>query len=221
MKKQDYLRYTDYAFSQEGASYKVNTDTVCLGVFLDAMKGKSVLDIGTNTGALLLYALHKGAISLDGVDIHEDALKIAEENLGRYCDAFRLHHSRIQDFEHGPYDVVICNPPFFEMNNVTDDLYMKEALFEESVPLEELFKAIRRLMKHNGEAYLIYQADRFPELYDMCLRYKLKIMKMRFVHDVHSLHALRVLVKLKVGKMSKLKIYKPLLLDAGKILEDE
>lgn len=215
----DYLPFINYEFLQDEEAYKTNSDTAFLGMFLDPMKNKTVLDIGTNTGALLLYAHYQGAKRLIGVDIHERALKIAEKNLRNYTDDFILYHQRVQDLLIDPVDVIIANPPFFEMNNVTDDEYLKEAMFEESLMLPDLFKAIRKLMKHNGEAYLIYQADRFPELYEKCLEYKLKIMKMRFVHDINSAHALRVLVKLKVGKMSKLKIYEPLLLDSGRIVK--
>ncbi|MBR4421425.1 MAG: methyltransferase domain-containing protein [Erysipelotrichaceae bacterium] len=211
----DLLKYIDYDFDQDDRFLKVNTDTVFLGMFLDKMIHKSVLDIGTNTGALLLYAHYHGASELYGMDIHQDALKLAEVNLDRYTKNYQLYCERVQDLEIDPVDVIVCNPPFFEMNNVTEDLYIKEALFEESLSLEELFQAFRRLMKDNGEVYLIYQADRFPQLYEMCLKYKLKIMKMQFMHDVNSKHALRVLMKLKIGKMSKLKIYEPLLVKNG------
>ena len=217
-KKTDYLRFIDYEFTQDEQLFKSNTDTAVFGMFLDSLKGKTVLDIGTNTGALLLYAYEKGAAFLNGVDIHEDALQIAEENLKKYSDTFELHHSRVQDLNIDPVDVIICNPPFFEMNNVTADLYLKEAMFEENLPLTELFSCFRRLMKENGEVYLIYQADRFPEVYDSCLKYKLKIMKMAFVHDIHARHALRVLLKLKIGKMSKLKVYPPIMIDKGEFI---
>ncbi len=217
--KSEYLKYIDMPFDQEGCRYKVNSDTVALGMFLDPMKNKSVLDIGCNSGALLLYALHQGATELSGVDIHEDALICAERNLHKYCRCYRLFHSRVQDLKLEKQDVVICNPPFFEMNNVTDDAYLKQAMFEQVLPLDELFEALRRLMKANGEAYIIYQADRFPELYDMCRKFKFKIMKMRFVHDIRSRHALRVLMKLKIGPMSKLKVLQPLMIDRGNFVE--
>lgn len=215
-KKTDYLKFIDYEFVQDDRFIKANTDTAFLGMFLDKMKNKSVLDIGTNTGALLLYAHYHGAKYLYGVDIHDKALDTANINLSRYTDTYKLYHSKIQDLDIDPVDVVICNPPFFEMNNVTDDINFKEAMFEESLPMEDLFKALRRFMKDNGEAYILYQADRFPELFEMCKKYKLKIMKMQFVHDINSKHALRVMVKLKIGPMSKLKIYEPLMIDRGK-----
>lgn len=219
MMKSDYLKYIDVPFDQEGCRYKVNSDTVALGMFLDQMKNKSVLDIGCNSGALLLYALHQGAAELNGVDIHADALNCAERNLRKHTGNYRLFHCRIQDLELEKQDVVICNPPFFEMNNVTDDEYLKEAMFEEKLPLDELFEALRRFMKANGEAYIIYQADRFPELYETCRKHKLKIMKMRFVHDVNSRYAFRVLLKLKIGPMSKVRILQPLLIDKGNFTE--
>ncbi len=217
-KKTDYLRFIDYEFIQDEQLFKSNTDTAVFGMFLDMMKNKSVLDIGTNTGALLLYAHYHGAKYLYGVDIHEEALKTARENLKKYSDTFELHHCKVQDLEIEPVDVIVCNPPFFEMNNVTDDRYFREAMFEESLPLEDLFKAMRRLMKDNGEAYLLYQADRFPEVYDMCRKYKLKIMKMQYIHDIHSKHALRIMLKLKIGKMSKLKVYEPIMIDRGNVV---
>ena len=215
-KKTDYLRFIDYEFTQDEQLFKSNTDTAVFGMFLDMMKNKSVLDIGTNTGALLLYAHYHGAKYLYGVDIHEEALKIAEENLKKYSDAFELYHSRVQDLNIDPVDVIICNPPFFEMNNVTDDRYFREAMFEESLPLNDLFVSVRKLMKDNGEVYLLYQADRFPEVYDMCKRYKLKIMKMQYIHDIHSKHALRIMLKMKIGPMSKLKVYEPVMIDRGR-----
>ena len=215
-KKTDYLKFIDYEFEQDDRFIKANTDTAFLGMFLDTMKNKSVLDIGTNTGALLLYAHNKGAKYLYGVDIHEEALETAKKNLERYSNTFELYASRIQDLKIDPVDVVICNPPFFEMNNVCEDKNFREAMFEESMPLDDLFKAYRQFMKDNGEGYLLYQADRFPEVFQMCLKYKLKIMKIQFVHDIHSKHALRVLLKMKIGPMSKVKIYEPVMIDNGK-----
>lgn len=214
----DYLKYIDYEFIQDDELFKSGTDTTLLGMFLDNMKGKSILDIGTNTGALLLYGHYHGADKLIGVDIHDRALEIAKQNLERYSDNYTLYASRIQDLDIEKVDVVVSNPPFFEMNNVTPNIYLREAMFEESLPLDDLFKSFRRFMKDNGEAYIIYQADRFPELYEKCLEYKLKIMKMQFVHDVNSDHALRVILKLKIGKMSKLKVYRPIMLDKGEIV---
>jgi len=214
-KKNDYLKFIDYSIEQNEKMLKVNTDTIILGMFFDNLINKTVLDIGTNTGALLLYADYHKANKLIGVDINSESLEYAKRNISKYNKNFKLYNSRVQDLNIEPVDVIVCNPPFFEMNNVTIDEDLKDALFEEALPLDDLFKSYRRLLKDNGEIYMIYPADRFPELYNKCLEYKLKIMKMKFVHDTKKEYALRVLIKLKVGKMTKVRILKPIIVNNG------
>lgn len=215
MRQNDYLKYINYPIIQDSEMFKVNSDTAALGMFLDPLKGKTVLDLGTNNGALLLYAHYKKAGKLIGVDIFKEVLEVANENLKHYSDNYTLIHSRIQDLNIEPVDVVICNPPFFEMGNVRANSFYKTAMFEETLPLEDMFKAFRKNMKDNGEVYTLYPAERFNELFEMCLKYKLKIMKMVFVHDENRPYASRVIMKLKIGPMKKVKVLKPIMIRKG------
>ena len=53
----DYLPlHQDIVLYQHKKMFRVNTDTSLLGNYLKVNKEDSVLDIGTNNGALLLYA---------------------------------------------------------------------------------------------------------------------------------------------------------------------
>ena len=214
-KNKDYLKFINYEFEQNDDVFKINTDTAVLGMFFDQMKGLSVMDIGTGSGALLLYAKYHGADKLIGVDIQDEALKLAEKNVSRYSDNYELIHSDIQKLEHDKADVVICNPPFFEAGNMRESDAWNKAMFETTMPLEDMFKAFRKFVKDNGQIYTLYPAERFPELYEMILKYKLKIMRMRFVHDKKRPYASRVVLKLKVGKMTKLKVEKPIMVERG------
>jgi len=213
----DFLKYLNIELYQDEKMFRYNTDTTVLGSFLDKMIGKSVLDIGTNNGALLLYASHFGAKELNGVDIFEEALDVAKKNLESTGKEFHLYHSRIQDLEIEPKDVVICNPPFFEMNNVTENKYYRAAMFEETMPLEDMFKAFRKFTKDNGIIYTLYPADRFIEFFEMARKYKLKFMKLRFVHERNKPYALRFVVKMKIGPMTKLNIEEPIFINNGEI----
>ena len=62
--KTDYLKYTGFEFVQAENGYKVNTDTVSLGMFLDDMKNKSVMYIGTNTCARRSSAARRPGASI-------------------------------------------------------------------------------------------------------------------------------------------------------------
>lgn len=209
----DYLKYIDYEFLQDDSFLKVTTDTVCLGMFMDSLNGKTVLDIGTNTGSLLLYAHYHKAKEFIGVDIHEDALKLAKVNLSRYTENFKLYCDKVQNLDHEPIDVIVCNPPFFETGkDVSKDKYLYEALFDKNLNLDELFSSFKRLLKPNGEIYLIYKADRFAQVFEKCKEYNFKIMKLQFVYDKNTEFATRCMLKLKVGKGNKFNILKPLML---------
>ena len=215
MKKSDYLKYINKEIVQDDEIYKVNSDTTILGMSMDMLKGKNLLDIGCNTGGLLLYGISKGAKTIYGVDLNEKALELAEINLKKENCAFKLYHGDVRNLELEKVDAIVCNPPFFEMNNVTPNENLRLAMFEESLPLNDLFDCFRRLMKDSGEVYMIYPADRFPELYAAALSHKMKIMKMRFVHDDKSEFALRVVLKLKVGPMTKVRVLKPIIIRNG------
>jgi len=215
MRQNDYLKYINYPIIQDSEMFKVNSDTAALGMFLDKLNGKTVLDIGTNNGALLLYAHYHGAGKLIGVDMHKEVLELAKDNLSKYTDNFELKHSLIQDLDIEPVDVVICNPPFYEMGNVRENNFYKTAMFDETMPIDDMFKAFRKNMKDNGVAYTLYPAERFPEVYNCCLKYKLKIMKMCFLHDSNRPYASRVILKLKIGPMTKLKVLQPIMIEKG------
>lgn len=209
----DYLKYIDYEFLQDDSFLKVTTDTVCLGMFLDKLTNKTVLDIGTNTGSLLLYAHYHKAKTLIGVDIHKDALKLAEKNLSKYTENFKLYCQKVQKLEINPVDVIICNPPFFETGKEEKkNKYLQEALFDKNLSLEDLFKSFKKLLKLNGEIYLIYKADRFAQVFEKCKEYNFKIMKLQFIYDKNTEFATRCMLKLKVGKGNKFNILKPVIL---------
>ena len=216
MKKNcDYLKYINYEFKQKDNVFKINTDTAVLGMFLDDLHGKTVLDIGTGSGALLLYAHYHKASRLIGNDIQKEALSLAKQNISKYTDNFKLINTKVQDLDIEPVDVVICNPPFFEVGNMRKSDNWNKAMFEETLSLEEIFIAYRKFMKDNGEAYILYPAERFPELYEMIKKYKMKIMRMQFVHDAKRPYAQRVVMKLKIGKMTKTKVSKPIIVEKG------
>lgn len=211
----DYLKYINYKFKQNDEVFHVSTDTTILGMFLDKLYKKSVMDIGTGSGALLLYAHYHNAGHLIGVDIQDKALSLAKENLKEYTSDYELIKANINELEHEKVDVVICNPPFFEVGSLRSSDAWNKAMFESELSIEQMFKAFRKFMKENGEVYTLYPSERFPEFYETCLKYKLKIMRLQFVYDEKRPYAQRFVAKMKIGKMTKLKIEKPIMVNRG------
>ena len=104
---------------------------------------------------------------------------------------------------------------------IKENEYYKRAMFEESMPLEDMFKCFRKFCKDNGVVYTLYPANRFIEFYQMAIQYKMKFMSLRFVYDKKKKFALRFIVKMKIGPMKDINILKPVYIDAGDVIFDE
>ena len=85
---------------------------------LDAWLGedtRQVLDLCTGNGSLaVLAAMAWPEVQVDAADISDDALAVARINVDRHGLAERIHllHSDGLAALPGPYDLVLCNPPY-------------------------------------------------------------------------------------------------------------
>ena len=85
-----------------------------LDPWLDATTHR-VLDLCTGNASLAIFAvLAYPTVSVDAADISADALAVARINLDRYqlCERIRLLESDGLAGVQGPYDLILCNPPY-------------------------------------------------------------------------------------------------------------
>lgn len=74
-----------------------------------------VLDLCTGNGSLaIIAALAYPEVTVDAADISDDALAVAAINVERHHLGQRiaLHHSDGLQALSGPYDLILCNPPY-------------------------------------------------------------------------------------------------------------
>ena len=78
----DYLpKHDNIKIYQSKNMFRINTDTTLLGEFIVIRNNDRILDIGTNNGALLIYASLQGRkCELNGIDINKEALEIARNH---------------------------------------------------------------------------------------------------------------------------------------------
>jgi ribosomal protein L3 glutamine methyltransferase len=74
-----------------------------------------VLDLCTGNGSLaVLAAMAYPDVTVDGADLSEDALAVARINVDKHALGERitlLHSDGLQNVR-GPYDLILCNPPY-------------------------------------------------------------------------------------------------------------
>ena len=141
---------------------KVTTDACLFGAWAtNEMQGLNlahILDMGTGTGLLALMVAQKTHASIDAVEIDPAAAEEAEENIKKspWLDRIRLMQQDIRTFVPGKlYDVIICNPPFYENELASENVKKNLAHHNTEWSLREVFDNIYRLLNAKGTFFLL------------------------------------------------------------------
>jgi len=100
------------------------------------IEGCSVLDLGVGTGMLSIASMVMGSALNVGVDVDEDALALARENLAEMdlLDSVDLVLSDVQDVDlKMKFDTVVMNPPFGTRNAGIDTLFVQKGMQQANV----------------------------------------------------------------------------------------
>lgn len=118
----DYLPRTNIQLYQDDEMIRINTDTEVLGEFLEVYRNDTVLDMGTNQGALLLYASKFTPKKLIGLEINERGCELAKKNMElNNITNYEIINGDIITYTSTPVDVIICNPPYFKTDEHNKD----------------------------------------------------------------------------------------------------
>lgn len=160
-----YFQFKQFRIDQDLCALKVCTDACIQGAATAAWLGEHlhadgsasglrVLDIGAGTGLLsLMLAQMLPDAAVDAVELDPQAALQARENFSRSSWAGRmaLIEADIRDFRTGhPYEVIICNPPFYENDLKSGDPGKDAAKHAVSLNHTALLEALGRLLKGDG-----------------------------------------------------------------------
>ncbi|MCR4951207.1 MAG: methyltransferase [Solobacterium sp.] len=213
--KPEYLYGTPYCLKQSDEMFRMNSDTELLGRFMRLRRTDHVLDVGTNNGALLLYAAFQKPASLCGIDLFEEALTLARQNLRDNRAEAELICTKLQDLRREPFDVILCNPPFFPYSGkmVNENEFLAAARHEKYLTLEELFEHVSRLLKDNGRFYLVHRASRMNDIMEECFRRRMRPARIRIAYETKNKAAKSAVFEIVRGTGRQMVIEPPAFLD--------
>lgn len=186
MIRKDYLpNHPEMIIFQRDDMFKLNTDTFLLGEFFDFYNNESLLDIGVNNGALLLYASLKAKGKLIGIDIFDEALELCKKNLEFHNIEATLINCNASNYIGEKVDVIVSNPPFFKKDGSTPSksIFIDYARREALLSLDHLFVTVKNNLKQNGRFYLVHRADRKEEIIINAKKHGLSPCKIVNVYD--------------------------------------
>ena len=213
MRNKDYLSGTSIFLRQRSDMFRCNTDTALLGHFMKVTSKDTVLDIGCNNGALMLYASQYNPIHLYGVDLFEEAIALAQENLkANHIERFTLFTQDVVHLDGLKTSVIVCNPPYFDTVDTGHrnmNPFLETARHEKTLTLETLMMTAERLLQEEGRFYLVHRASRIPEIIQKAEQTSLQPKTMQIVFDENKEEATAVLMELIRGYKGKLHVMKP------------
>ena len=172
---------------RQAAQAPLGTDSVLLADFA-AGKGRRGIDLGCGSGILSLLLLWGNpGLSMTGLEISEEAARVARENLAEngLLDRGEIVTGDIRRvrelFPSGGFDLAIANPPYFRKGSGASapDALRAAAREERSCTLEELCGAAAYLLPTGGRFCLVNRPERLSELLNTLTRNGLEPKRLR------------------------------------------
>ena len=142
-------------------SFKVGTDGVLLGTWVDVKDKTKVLDIGTGSGLIpLIIAQRSLNTEITGVEIDELSFLEATENVKKspWNNRITILHTTIQVFAEksvNEFDLIVSNPPYFINSMKSGNKKKNTARHTDSLSFEDLLKSAKKSLSSTGTLTLV------------------------------------------------------------------
>lgn len=188
----DDLQYKGLKIIQNKDGFCFGIDAVLLANFAKNMKRKNiVVDLCTGTGIVaILLAGKTDAKKIIGIEIQEESAEMAKRSveLNSLQDRVEIINQDLKKLksliEAGSVDTVTVNPPYMKAGSaiVNDANKMSIARHEVCCTLDDVIKESARILKTNGEFFMVHKPERLVDIFCTMRKYKIEPKRIRFVH---------------------------------------
>jgi len=137
--------------------------------------------------------------------------------LNNLQDKIEIINTNVKDiFEYlkpNEIDCIVTNPPYMKLNTGAINEEKKKLISRHEVEctLEDIIKISYKLLKSNGEFYMVHRAERIVDILYYLRQYKLEPKVLRFIQPNAEKEPNLVLIKAVKDAGYQLKIEKPLI----------
>ena len=217
----DDLEFKGYKIIQNTTGFCFGIDSVLLSDYAkDIKSGAEIIDIGTGTGIIgILLTGKTNNTHITGIEIQSEVADMARRSikLNGIEDRFCIKNMNIKDIfkemQQNKIDAIVTNPPYMRENTGAKNIEKKKLISrcEVECTLEDIIKISYKLLKSNGEFYMVHRAERIVDILFYLRQYKLEPKKIRFVHSKVFKEPNLVLIKCVKDGGNGLKIDKSLI----------
>ncbi|MBR2741062.1 MAG: methyltransferase [Oscillospiraceae bacterium] len=165
-----------------------------LAYFAQQKGSKKILELCSGAGTVSFWNYDRGFIGRTVmVDLREDQLKLAERTAaegGFDVTAVKADAAAYKSEER--FDCVICNPPFFDEKDRSEDPDRNAVRHENGLSPDALFASAAMNLKQRGHLFICHVPDRLPDLFESLRKNGFEPKTLRFCR--HSAERLPFLV---------------------------
>lgn len=216
----DDLQINGLKIIQNKDKFCFGIDSVLLADFAKNMKkNANILDLGTGTGILAILLTAKVHVNkIIGIEIQEEMAEMARRSieLNNLENKITILNQDIRHMdeilETYKYDVIITNPPYMKKNTglKNEDESKLISRHEVECTLDDIARISTKLLKDNGEIYMVHRPDRLVDIMEKFRKFRLEIKEMRVVYSKFGTQANLILIKAVKNGRPFLKIHNPL-----------
>ena len=201
----DDLEYKNLKIIQKKDGFCFGIDSILLSDFSKNIKENSkVLDLGTGTGIIATLLCGKTKLKkIIGIEIQKEIADMAKRSikLNKLENKFEINNENIINlekiFEKNSIDAIVTNPPYKKKNSGIINENEKKLIsrHEITATLEDFIKISQKLLKNNGEFYMVHRPERLVDIFEIMRKYKIEPKIIRFVHSNINKESKLVLIK--------------------------
>lgn len=201
--------FKKFGLEDAGCAMKIGTDAVLLGSWTDASVCKNVLDIGTGCGILAIMTAQKSDAKITAIEIEPVAALQATQNAAQspWSERINVVNTSLQAFASGKslcYDMIICNPPFFQNSLPTNNLARNFARHNTALSYAELAQTASALLIEDGSLNVIIPFTEAENFEVLCNKYELMLLKKTAAISVEGKNPNRMLLCFRKTKNKEL-----------------
>ena len=181
------FQFQKFTIQQDENVFRVGTDGVLLGAFCAVSEKGNVLEIGTGTGLISLMMAQRNTFAkISAIDINENAVKLASENFRNspFAKNLKVELKDFKNFEtEEKYDLVVCNPPFFEENNSGKDVLARQQV---ELNFKNLIEKSAEIITESGVLSIIIPSESASEIESLAQKFKFYLIKKINIYGIEG-----------------------------------
>ncbi len=213
----DLLNY-NLKIVQNNNFFKFSIDSVALADFVNIdFADKSLLDLCSGTIPIPLI-LSKNINNIVAIELQKEiydlGIKSIELNKIRNIRLINDNMKNLKNYFPGNnFDIVTCNPPYFEYNNesvINSNQTKAKARHEIEIKLKEVIDIAYNNLRDKGKFYLVHRPNRLAEIICLFESKRFGIKRIQLVYNNLNSNCSAVLIEAKKNSKSDIEIIKPL-----------